>query len=515
VANAFEELDAADEFYVDRRERAVYIAVQVPADPNDNVESFILAAGPRELVRIQGTAAAPVRDLSFFGVEFAHTAVEEQRIDTGGSAQSAADLATAAVHVRFASDVSFTACTIRATGGYGFWTEQETYRVSVVRSLFTDLGAGGIRTGRNARWAVSRAELLDPPECEHHNFSDNIITEGGHVWHEGVGIFVQGAGNITISHNEVSYLRYSGVSTGWTWGYGATVVHDIRTSFNHIHHIGLGYLSDMACVYTLGHQPGSTVSNNYCHDVQSYDYGGWGYYTDEGSRQEVFTNNIAYRTKCAGHFQHYGSDNLITNNLYVDVNRGDVKTLGRPSILNPTCDFAIGSGTHPRDPSICPDPASTPFKKGCCCAPAVGCDMGMCSSFKFTNNIVYLPRLSRSTFTGHSHFVRGLQNFTFARNLYFKAGAPTGAQLFNAMNTGGKEVAEDFADWQGGAYQQTAQDVGSLFNQDPKLGPDFTIADDSPARTLGFVPIDVSSIGPRSPSIGAPRLPLRTSATAL
>ena len=39
--------------------------------------------------------------------------------------------------------------------------------------------------------------------------------------------------------------------------------------------------------------------------MQSYNYGGWGYYTDEGSRDEIFTNNIALRTKCAGHHQHY------------------------------------------------------------------------------------------------------------------------------------------------------------------------------------------------------------------
>ena len=73
------------------------------------------------------------------------------------------------------------------------------------------------------------------------------------------------------------------------------------------------------CVYTLGHQPNSRVLNNYCHDVQSYNYGGWAYYTDEGSRGLLFESNVAYRTKCAGHHQHYGTDNVLRNNLYYEV----------------------------------------------------------------------------------------------------------------------------------------------------------------------------------------------------
>ena len=117
------------------------------------------------------------------------------------------------------------------------------------------------------------------------------MSDGGHVCQEGCGILAQNIGNSTLSHNEIGHFRYTGVSTGWTWGYGHTVVHDIITSFNHIHHIGEGFLSDMGCVYTLGHQPGSQILNNYCSDVQSYNYGGWAYYTDEGSRDELFQNN--------------------------------------------------------------------------------------------------------------------------------------------------------------------------------------------------------------------------------
>ena len=76
-------------------------------------------------------------------------------------------------------------------------------------------------------------------------------------------------------------------------------------------------------MYTLGVQPGTTIINNVCHDVWSFNYGGWGYYTDEGSSNITNTHNLVYDTKCAGYHQHYGVDNLMFNNVVGDVNQGD------------------------------------------------------------------------------------------------------------------------------------------------------------------------------------------------
>ena len=150
-----------------------------------------------------------------------------------------------------------------------------------------------------------------------------------------------------------------------------------------------------------------------CHDVQSYNYGGWGFYTDEGSRDETFINNIALRTKCAGHHQHYGTDNLLENNIYYNVNVGDKITPGRSKIIMQNCDTSIRSSQHNRNPQTC-HPNKVP-SKNCCCYP--GCDQGKCSSFIFRRNIIYQSEGYNETFVG-SVVPFGLDNFTFEKNLY-------------------------------------------------------------------------------------------------
>jgi hypothetical protein len=203
-------------------------------------------------------------------------------------------------------------------GGYGVELSEGCRENRIVGNEFSHLAAGGVRLSGGA--ATSQAALRTGKNV----IADNHLHHLGTVFPAGVGILSQHANDNRIVHNHIHDLYYTGISVGWVWGYGPSVSAGNLVEGNLIHDVGRKVLSDMGGIYLLGVSPGTIVRGNVIRDVESFGYGGWGIYTDEGSTGVTVEKNLVYRTKSGGFHQHYGKENVIRNNIFALAREGQL-----------------------------------------------------------------------------------------------------------------------------------------------------------------------------------------------
>lgn len=424
IANSAAACDADGEWFADfQKRRIIYHPLEGEIPARMRVEMPLA----RQLLIVRGTPEQPVRHLRFQGIVFANT---HMPFGTEGHADAqAAYSVPAALDFQYAEHCEVRDCEIRATGGYALWFNSGSRNNTLTQSLLEDLGAGGVRVGLSTAPADSMDENAALPIGN--RIHNNIIRHGGRIFWAGVGVFVTHARDTEVTHNEIADFYYTGVSNGWVWGYGDNPTRGTKIEFNHIHDIGHAILSDMGGIYNLGIQPGTTNRHNLIHDVDSFAYGGWGLYTDEGSSGILLENNIVYRVKDGGFHQHYGRDNIVRNNILLFSRQMQVR---------------VSRVEEHR-------------------------------SIVFERNIV----VSDNGYVFDSNWPKAKLDADY--NLYWDA---AGKPL--------KFADMDFATWQ----QQSGRDTHSIV-ADPRFEDlanfDLRLRPDSPALSLGFVPIDATLAG--------------------
>jgi hypothetical protein len=213
------------------------LAVELASFAGTGETGGVVAAKPQllELVSQNNT-----HDVAIENVELSHTDVDYGACFASNCAlQSASWLTTAAVHFGFSQRVSLTNVTIQHTGGFGLWFGPGVRNATFANGRVLDVGAGGVRIGEPTSVASDAQQAL------HVTITDSVIRDGGHVYRAGCGVLLQAAAESTVTHNDISVFRYTGVSVGWMWSYGPTSNGNNTISKNNISTIGMGELSDL------------------------------------------------------------------------------------------------------------------------------------------------------------------------------------------------------------------------------------------------------------------------------
>ncbi|KJR86060.1 xylanase A [Sporothrix schenckii 1099-18] len=356
VQNALALLAEGGQFYLDSDAGKVYYK-PLSGEDMSTAETYLATLGT--LVSVGGTYAAPAHDISFQGINFAHTTwlqttdmgyVDQQ---TGGyicenKTYTVSNFESvrpwwcqmpSAIQVSAANNITFSggSYTQLGAGGVGIGNDENAHisgvglgasYISIKDGYFSQvmgnsITAGGIRADAHhpsdSRMLNTRLEI-----------TNNIFYNVSSLYSSTVPIFASYIQYSIISHNDINITPYSGICHGFGWGsndaggsseYSNRGLYNFQPKYttpttsqnnlidgNLLHRYGLSH-TDLGALYTLSKSPSTIISDNY-----AFDSTGYGVYTDEGSNSYTISNNILLST---GIWDAANGVNTA-NNSYID-----------------------------------------------------------------------------------------------------------------------------------------------------------------------------------------------------
>ncbi|MDL5045804.1 right-handed parallel beta-helix repeat-containing protein [Oscillatoria amoena NRMC-F 0135] len=450
IENVREMVRQPGQWYLDRPTGKLHY-IPLPGQTPETTE--IIAPALDTLIRIEGKSPEHcVRELHFQGVSFQHS--QWTLPETNSGAVQAAFNIPGAITLRLSENCSFDRCEIAHIAQYAIENRRGARGTRVTQCHLHDLGGGGVKV-------LHEWNSMRPGEQGAKGFAGmNPVEYGWLPGNRTEARKLPRGTNVLVADCEIhggGRIFHSAIGV-WIGDAGGN-----RIRNNHIHDF---YYTAVSCGwnwnYGRTHSLDNRIDHNHIHNI------GQGLLSDMGAIYLLgpqpgltLSHNRIHDVRCfgyggAGIYPDQGSSYLtIENNIVYDCQSGAFSAhFGRDIILRNNILMA-GPG------AICHGIGRTE------CVQSYVCER---------NLILSVGGKAVSTLPPNARIDRNLYWFTRGSEPEF--------------------AGHTLADWQKAGY-----DRHSIL-ADPKLGNiakgDFSLASTSPAKKIGFRPIDTSKIGPRT-----------------
>ncbi|MFY1690466.1 RICIN domain-containing protein [Plantactinospora sp. WMMB782] len=329
VMNAYEFLDAPGEFHFDKTSRTLYY--YKASSENMSTATVVAPNNVSTLLRIAGTSTSShARNLTFSGLTVAHSdwnlfnvagAAFKQAQQGNLGAQAYAkgnfhvyyyrnvDVTPGIIHVQNADGIVLQRNRVQHTGADGINMVNDVQNSQLIGNYTNDIAGSAVTVGHPQHVYIgdhtsTNREKYSPQveglprniEIENNYLYDSAVLFNGHS-----PISAYFVDSLNIQYNRIEKTPWSGITLGWGWwnfdGSSGSIVPNRPTTtarnnnISHNHIIDtVQRLSDTAPIYTLGSQPGTTVTDNYLQGVPAGHK--YGLHPDEGSAFITFRDNV-------------------------------------------------------------------------------------------------------------------------------------------------------------------------------------------------------------------------------
>jgi hypothetical protein len=329
VMNAYEFLDTPGEFYFDKSSRTVYY-YKASAE-NMTTATVFAPANVSTVLRVAGTSTSShARNITFSGLTVQHS--DWNLVNVAGSVFKQAqqgnlsaiayakqnfhayyyrnvDLIPGMVQLQNADGILLQRNRIQHTGADGISIVNDVQNSQFIGNHTNDIAGSAISVGHPQHVYIgdhtsSNREKFPPQVeglCKNIEIRNNFLYDSAVLFNGHSPISAYFVDTLTVQNNRIEKAPWAGVTLGWGWwnfdGSSGSIAPNRPTTTARNNTIRYNQivdtvqrLGDTAPIYTLGSQPGTTITDNYLQGVPSGHK--YGLHPDEGSAYLTFRDNV-------------------------------------------------------------------------------------------------------------------------------------------------------------------------------------------------------------------------------